>query len=319
MTLIVSFVVNTSFRSAPLPPTPTFPASNNLWGLFGSHNTTALSIRTSTSVAVIPASLKHAPAAYERGSTLATVSSALTLSRTPASISTDGTVSKVQTWSEKMKTSTDVILRSPSTLSETSIQGPTQVSTSASSIVAQSTTHSVLSTSSLSIRLVDSISEIVDATKKAILVIVPNDMKELADALDALMQAIRHQINTVFEESKSTVQLLRDELQYRNNRAKGKARELREKSEQIILLASDRLKRKTAKAKTQATNIKEGIVTSEAWRTYSKAHGQWVSKLRKGDREMRSRHANLKRRDRDAFKRARGRAQNLKKLFVTVF
>lgn len=180
-----------------------------------------------------------------------------------------------------MRPSTDVTLRPPSTLSNPPSHVSVQSSTIASK-VAQSTVDST--SSSLSLRLVDSLSEFVDATKKALLDIVQHD--ELAQALEALMQAIRRQIYAVLHEYKSTTQLILDQFTYRNNRAKGKARELKQKGERILSSAAEELKKRTERARKRASTVKETLLGSqaEAWRTYMQTPDHWAAKGRSAEK-----------------------------------
>ncbi|KAJ7593089.1 hypothetical protein C8J56DRAFT_930353 [Mycena floridula] len=286
MTLIVGFTINTSFRSA-APPTPTFTPSEIVGA--NSNSTTAVALRTTSNIAVV-SHFNYASPAYNRGSTLASSS------KTPEGKSTTSAVA----WSERMKASTDVIVRPPTTLSSPSV--PSAPAT----IVEQVTSSATATSSSLSIRLADSLSEIMDATKKALSVIVNDDMKELTDAIDALVQAIRRQVAAVIEDTKGTVELLRSQLRYRNDRAKGKARKLKLKSQQIISSAKEGLRQRTVRARKQAANVKDIVVRTEAWDAYKKAHGEWSAKLKNPKKGLRDKRRAEKKLDRKMHGLAKG-------------
>lgn len=115
---------------------------------------------------------------------------------------------------------------------------------------------------------------------KALIEVVRHDLKELMEALDELMCAIGRQTNIIKEQSRSKAQVLRELLQYRNARAREKARDLREKGEHLVLSAAERLKERAYIARVKAKSLRDNLMTSDAWRAYSKAHGDWSGKLK---------------------------------------
>jgi len=133
--------------------------------------------------------------------------------------------------------------------------------------------------SSLNLKLVDSLSQVVDASMKALEEVIGHDFKELMGALDALMRAIGDQAAMIISDSKSRAQLLRERLNYRNERAKGKARELKEMGEQLVSHAGERLRARAEIARTRAQSLKKTFMSTSAWRTYAQAHGEWSEKL----------------------------------------
>ncbi|KAF7330555.1 hypothetical protein MVEN_02495400 [Mycena venus] len=110
-------------------------------------------------------------------------------------------------------------------------------------------------------------------------------------ALNDLMRAIDRQTNAIVADSKSRAQILRERLNYRNERAKGKARELKQTAEQYVSAAGERLKARAEIAKTRAQTLKKSFMASSVWRTYAQAHGEWIEKLevKKGKRRERKR------------------------------
>lgn len=288
MSLIVSFAVNTAFRATPPSPTRATSlvdvkesASLATFSPIVANSSTAVAVRTSTNVAIVPAALSYLPDIYNRGSTVLST----TTSATAPPCHSAGP-SKVPAMSE-MKATTDVIIRPPATLSAaTPLRMSVQSSTTASTIT-QPTSDSSMP-ASLSIRLVDSLSEIVGDTVKALIQVLHKDVMELALALDDLIGAIRRQKRNIMEESKSKANALRDQLRYRNNKAKGKAREIRSKGKEILSYAGEEFMGRTARAKARASGLKDSLVTSEAWQSYSNARREWVTKLkRQGSREKR--------------------------------
>jgi len=148
---------------------------------------------------------------------------------------------------------------------------------------------------SVGLKLVDSLQEVVDDKFKAIVEVVQQDSKEVVEALDELMQSIRRQSSVVVDQSKDKAHLLRERLQYRNDRARGMAKEIRAKGERFVSLAEqlqDDLKTRTNIARHRARsikdrikdrikdvkenikeNIKEDMASPEA--LYSKVLGEW--------------------------------------------
>ena len=159
----------------------------------------------------------------------------------------------------------------------------------------------VASTSALSIRMAGSVSELVGTTIKAAMDAVHSDLKELIDAMDDLMRAIQVQTRKAMQISTETANAIRDEVRYRNGRARDKALEFKEKSEQLIQFAGEQLmettwnmglkggkwimeahehiKGGTTHAKEQAHGFKEKVV---AWQTYVTGHDEWVKKVLDG-------------------------------------
>lgn len=115
---------------------------------------------------------------------------------------------------------------------------------------------------------------------KALIEVVRHDLKELMEAIDELMFVIGRQTNMVMEESRSKAQVLRELLQYRNAKARGKARELRERGEQLVSFAGEQLKERAYIAKAKAKILKDNFMTSDAWHTYRKTHRDWSGKLK---------------------------------------
>lgn len=152
---------------------------------------------------------------------------------------------------------------------------------------------------------------------KALIEVVRHDVKELMEALDELMRAIGRQTNIIKEQSRSKAQVLRELLQYRNARARDKARELREKGEYLVTFAGERLKERAYIAREKAKILKDNLMTSDAWRAYSKAHGDWSGKLKERAKRRAKRFAHERRKGPLAKLKER-RERNRKASAVTV-
>lgn len=118
-----------------------------------------------------------------------------------------------------------------------------------------STAKSSESSTSHSLQVVDSLFEIFHV--KALVKVVLHDLKELMDALDELMRVIGHQTTVIVEQSKGTMQILREGLQYRHDKARGKAKEWKETGSQLMVLAGEQVKGRAAKAKARARALKD--------------------------------------------------------------
>ncbi|KAK0469795.1 uncharacterized protein EV420DRAFT_1496579 [Desarmillaria tabescens] len=278
LSLIVGFTVNTALSSSVTTPTPTARTHipTPFWNVF-TNQSSSLSLRSSTSIAVVPQSASLS--LYNRGSTAISASSspsagrvAQTADSTPANSPKDPSDDcdcKPLSWSERMGLSKDVVIRSPAPVARP-IVAPKELSKSAESFT------------SLSIRAVDSLSHILDSTMRALIEVVQHDLKELMEAIDELSRAIRRQTDTIFYKSRSTSQVVREAVKHRHERAKDKAKELKEIGGQLISYAGNSLIGRTRVARQKAHQLKENMWTSETWRMYQKAHGHWKSTLTQG-------------------------------------
>jgi len=138
-----------------------------------------------------------------------------------------------------------------------------------------------VSVTSLSLKLVDSLSEVVDATLKALESVVPLDMLELMAAFDELIRAIGRQTSSMLADSKSQARILRERLRSHNERAKERAQQVKEMGEQLLSFAGEQLKMRAENAKMRAHSLKESIMSANIWCTYAQAHGEWFEKLAK--------------------------------------
>ncbi|KDR76200.1 hypothetical protein GALMADRAFT_247459 [Galerina marginata CBS 339.88] len=327
-------------------------SSGHLWGLFGpqpnrsiltpsantkacggaagnAHKDVSLSIfnpgSTSLSVTPPPASKSLSIAG---GSGSKDVAEASTTS--PATKCKEcGSTSSNLVAAEKPGPSTDVVVRSTTTsLSKVSYVMPSMSITASRSDSGSGSTiilgaaerpiprstvgTSASATATLSLNL-NTVSEVFDATTKALAVAVGTDLAELAEAADELLTHLRQQTDNVIRQSKGkarafgeSIQNLNEEVVSRNNRAKKRAKELKEMGKEFVLGATTELRERTRKARTRARALKKSVVEggsearraaqkaaqsmveggSEAWKTYEKAHSEWEGVLsRKGRRQ----------------------------------
>ncbi|KAL0955003.1 hypothetical protein HGRIS_003928 [Hohenbuehelia grisea] len=283
VSLILGLVVHLTFQG-PIPtPTTTVSISKSL----SLRSSTALSVPATngtmpqrraaaqdTSLSIVPSSLKDFALSVVNPPTSVSVRrpsdpSDVPKSRKPCKqASTRDTVAN------------DVIIRpSSSSVLALSSEDPVSPKAASGSKAAAAATTEVLSTA-VSLRLADSVSHMAEAALKAVAEVVSKDMQELMAALDALLQAIGHQTHVIVKRSRGRAAKLRERLEYRNERAKERARQLRDMGDRLVLQAGERLREGADKARTRAHALKEKIVGVEAMRAYGRAHGESVSRIR---------------------------------------
>jgi len=148
------------------------------------------------------------------------------------------------------------------------------------------------------------VSEVLGATGKAFADAVANDYSEIVEAADGLLNSLREQRDNVIRQSKGKarafgeqLQNINDAFEYRNNRAKKRAKELTAKGGAVVKTAGKLFKDGTLKAQGRAKGIKQTLIEggTEVWKTYEKAHGEWEGVL--------SRHKQGRRRNTDYVRR----------------
>ena len=122
----------------------------------------------------------------------------------------------------------------------------------------------------------ESISDALDLHVKSI----RHDLDELVESLDELSRTILRESTTQIQQSKEKVKELRDTVQYRHERAKGKAKELRKRGEIAMSFAGEQFAGRTDLAKKQARELSKSLVTSDTWRVYQAARVEWASMLK---------------------------------------
>jgi len=212
---------------------------------------------------------------------------------------------KLMTWSERVKSSKDLILPGSSSLSFEA-----RSKKALSLIVPQhTTTPPEEPPSALSIRLIDSLSQIFDV--RALSEVVRHDMKELSDALDQLMIVIGKQTAAIMEESKGTSKVLRERLEQRHGKAKVRARQLKgQLGGQLLTYVGGEIKCRAEQAKGKARQMAETLVLSEAWNVHRKKVEEHRKRMEANsiDRQKRreARRARQARRGKNDGKKGRG-------------
>ena len=125
-------------------------------------------------------------------------------------------------------------------------------------------------------KLISSVSDVLDATSKA-LENIGNDIVYLTEAADELMTSLRMQRDNIITQSKGKARALSEQLQnlneemiYRNERAKNRARELKKRGEELFRNTQERLEKRTERARTKAKELGKNVLESEVWATYQK-------------------------------------------------
>jgi len=100
-------------------------------------------------------------------------------------------------------------------------------------------------------------------------------MQEILDAIDQLVNAISKQTSFLLEQSKGTVSTIQEKFEKRNERAKLRARQMREVGERWISSVKESIMIHTELAKVNAKAITEQVVEHlEARHQRSKAKAQ---------------------------------------------
>ncbi|KAJ3898774.1 hypothetical protein F5879DRAFT_583011 [Lentinula edodes] len=255
--VIAGFSVNTAIFVQPMKGLTILPPSHTISGKGDSNQSSALAVRTTFSLSVIPASLNYVPAIYSRSVISTSRASGPSTTAFPPSSRTEeqhaGPVTPLE--ASLMKSSKEVMIR-PST----------SISAQASDIssfldLVTSTSTPQRPPSAVATRLVDSLSEIVVTSMKALIEVVEHDLKDLMVAIDDLMLALHRSTSIVVEQSKSAAQSVWEQLDYRNARAKDRARELKDKGMQIMSYAGNHILGRTTDAK-QTANFFKDLITS---------------------------------------------------------
>ncbi|KAK2463398.1 hypothetical protein APHAL10511_004484 [Amanita phalloides] len=291
VSIIMSFAINTIFR--PLEPTPTsittVQFTSNGWSQANEQLNSSVASTTAPShhsTALITSSLKDfALAVVSPASTSLSITSQVSLFvASPPACS--GAVSRVKT--QPLVAPTNVGL-APSTLSDVP---PVQ---DAIPVIVTQKERDVFDTVDLSIRMIDSISEVFETTFKAAIDAVQNDLKELFDAMNDLMRAIQEQTRKAMETSVEAAHVIREEVRYRNERARGKAREIKEKSEQLVQIAGEQLMETTWSMKMRGEKLmmvahghlkdRTALAKEKAhiFRKRVVAHEEWIRKMLDGN------------------------------------
>lgn len=286
----MGFAINTAFRPSTPTPTPTVRnvISRNLWELMGTainHSSVVPSTATHCTGSSMTSFLKDTMlSVYNPGSTSLSVvtqvqPASLTLPGFAPPIASGSSSRGPSTRAEKLEASTDMILRPLATTPSANVLTspfPPSVSQVAKVKRAEGTT-------AVSLRVIDSLSNVAGATAKTMVNLVRSDMSELFEAVDELMGVICDQTQHIVQQSKGKaraigeqVQSISEQVHSRNDRARGRAKALRKKGEEFFVSAGEQIIGRTGMAKKQARKLKQKL-KAEAWHAYEKAHGTTVN------------------------------------------
>ncbi|KAG6842294.1 hypothetical protein C0991_010582 [Blastosporella zonata] len=249
MSLIVGFAMNTTFRKSSTP-TPTATTSHQaapvFWGIFGPevNHTSVIAITARANTPIITSHKESSLSIVNPGTT----SLAITSDGKPpvASSSTTPPVAsfhcKPSTWTDKVKSVKDTVVR----------QASSEVGPSTTVVPQSDGPLGASKTTSLGL-VVESLSEALDARVAQIR--KDYRVNEVIESLDDLARAIRRQTLRKVDSGKGKAKEIRDSVQYRHERARGRAKELKKKGEEIIYLASGEFVERTNLAKKKARDI----------------------------------------------------------------
>jgi dsDNA-specific endonuclease/ATPase MutS2 len=126
-----------------------------------------------------------------------------------------------------------------------------------------------------------SISEAFDATAKVLTEALGSDFTDVVDAADDFLTSFVEHIDNVIQQSKGKaralgeqIQNLNEEVMFRNERAKKRAKELKKKGGDIVRAAKEEMKERTKRARQRARELKQTVVDNrhDALRDFAKKH-----------------------------------------------
>ncbi|KAG6817340.1 hypothetical protein H0H87_009938 [Tephrocybe sp. NHM501043] len=257
MSLIVGFAMNTTFRKSATPtPTAATPSPvSTFWGIFGPEvNQTSVIGTTIRANTPIMTSHKESSLSIDSPSTTSLVISTDSKSPAPRSSTTPhvaGFHCRPSTGADRIKSSKDIaVAPGPGTQVAASAEaGPSTVTVVRSG---EAQVGSGPKTTALSL-VVDTLSEAIDA--RVAWIRKDYRVDELIESLDELARAIRRQTLRKVDNGKGKAREIRDRVQHRHERARGNAKKLKKKGEEIIYLASGEFVERTNVAKKRARDI----------------------------------------------------------------
>ena len=289
MSLIMGFAFNTAFQPSVPVPTPTarnLTAENSVWLVMQSNQS------------IIPASateLRNSPSAsdlkdvalsvYHPGTTSLSLTSthATSLFSSLASSSKALACRECNSIAPKLQTSKEAAVYS----------APGTQLTEAPKHAIHPPPHTMIhvkqsepTTTAMNLRLVDSIADAIGVTSKVLVKAANNDVGELVEAVDELVNAIKVQADHIVKQSKGKAREIGDQVrelgdqvqgqfQYRNNRARDRARE-------FTNIGIEFFKDRTDVAKKNAHLLKQSFVESEKWRMCQRGQHDGKAWLKEG-------------------------------------
>jgi hypothetical protein len=240
---IITVIVRTCYPASAVSSTSKDRSS---WGIWNPDPNCSAVIQPQTAVSVTPSSMKGFFNAASPLSTNRKPYQAVVGSSSNSKPACDQC--KVMTWSERFQSSKDIILRDVHSFdiqahSKAARSTARSAQSKALSLIAPAHKKAEALSSNLCVKLADSLSEIVDMN--ALAVVFRDDLKELADAIDALIQVISRQSSAIVSRSKRSAQILRERLQHGHRRAQRRARKLKAFGEQLLAVAEEDIKART--------------------------------------------------------------------------
>ena len=142
----------------------------------------------------------------------------------------------------------------------------------------------------LSTRIAGTIAEYFEFDFKSLLGVTDKNMQEVLDALQALYDAIARQTTLALQQSITNIQTIKKQVQKemksRNERAKAKAKQLKEFGRQYFSTVRDRIRIRTDLAKEHAKLIKERLKSPEfkEWRE-KRSEARQLRRLRRWEKK----------------------------------
>jgi len=339
----MGFAFNTAFRPSTPAPTPTvnIPSSSNshLWGMFIPLPNRSVVASSASNIPLKDmalsvfnpgmTALSVTPPPTSMALSVASSSSKAVAEVTNTSPIRGGSHTKClycKSLSDKSRVSTDMVIRPESAtgLSEVylkpsaSIAPRTDGSSSGSNniLFGDQTASSSSADPKATISNPKVISDVLDVTAKAI-ENVGNDIAYLTEAADELITSLRVQRDNIISQSKGKaralseqIQNLNEEMVYRNERAKTRARKLKKRGEELLWNTQEGLKKRTERARKRAKELGKSVLESDAWVTYQKVQEEFESRLSGVDKGQRGKQKKSKR-DKENAKACRKESRRL--------
>lgn len=309
VSIIMGFAFNTAFHTpVPVPTGTVRNPSGDTWGVFSANQvnrsiampvagTTALSTSSLkdlslsvltpgvTSLSVNPPQVNSLSLTSRVNSlSISTHPTSLSLVHTPpTSLAVAGPShqSVAASSGPQASFSKDVLIRgvTPTSLSEVHPEAPSLTATRTHK---KQSRPDGTSLDPVSLRFVDGLSEAIDVGAKIFSKAIKGESgaKDLVDAMDDFLNVIHTQTRKVVNQSKGKARAFGEEVVSRNDKARGRAKELKKKGEEFLNSASVQFFERTENARQRAKGLKESFRQTEAWKSYEKVHADWVSRLK---------------------------------------
>jgi len=274
VSLIVGFAMNTTFRrtSAPTPTTPVPSAVSTFFGILGpdSNRTVFATTAKAANAPSVTTLNELSLSIYNPDSTSLSITSDSRVVVVSTSSATKVGFVNCKPRPEEVK-STDIIIR----------PGPrVPIHTPEASMTALPSLLPFVSPSGSKSAALHSVVESLHEVIETRIAHLRNDMDEVLGSVDELTSVIGRQLKASVDKSKGRAKEIQGRVQYRHDRARGKAKELAKKGKEFMQSVNEEVIGRTAMAKKKAHDITHEFANSETWRTYRKLHGEWVAKLR---------------------------------------